>query len=93
VGNGSFGRSTVVGSREAAGTPCTEQTPVIWRSGEVESERGHTVEASTGFIGAGAGGGTGLAWRGTVRAGPSAGACFGDARARRTRGHFFLPVF
>jgi hypothetical protein len=35
---------------------------VIWCSGEVESERGRTVEASAGFIGAGAGGGTGLAW-------------------------------
>jgi hypothetical protein len=30
----------VVGSRVAAGTPCAEQTPVIWRSGEVEGERG-----------------------------------------------------
>jgi hypothetical protein len=47
------------------------------RSGEVESERGRTVEASVGFIGTGAGVGTGLAWRGTVRAGPSAGACSG----------------
>jgi hypothetical protein len=64
---------------------------VNWRSGEVESERGSTVEASVGFIGAGAG--TGLAWRGVVRAGPSAGACSGDARARRTRGRFLLPVF
>jgi hypothetical protein len=91
AGNGSVGRSMVVGSRAAAGTPCREQTPVIWRSGEVESERGHTVEASASFIGAGAG--TSLAWRGAVRAGPSAGACSGDARARQTRGHFFLPVF
>jgi hypothetical protein len=83
----------VVGSRVAASTPCAEQSPVNWRSGEVESEQGHTVEASVGFIGAGAGGGIGLAWRGAVRARPSAGACFGDARARRTRGHFLLPVF
>jgi hypothetical protein len=66
---------------------------VNWRSGEVESEQGHTVEASVGFIGAGAGEGIGLAWRGTVRARPSTGACSGDARARRTRGHFLLPVF
>jgi hypothetical protein len=80
VGNGSVGQSTVVGSRAAAGTPCTEETPMIWCSDEVESERGHTVEASAGFIGAGANGGTGLAWCGTVRAGPSAGACSGDAR-------------
>jgi hypothetical protein len=64
---------------------------VIWRSGEVESEQGRTVEASAGFIGAGAGRGTGLAWLGMARAGPSAGACSVDARARRTRGHFFLP--
>jgi hypothetical protein len=77
----------------AAGTPCAEQTPVIWRSGEVESERGRTVEASTGFIGAGAGGGTGLAWHDMVRTGSSAGACSGDARARRTRGGLFLPLF
>jgi hypothetical protein len=83
----------VVGSRAAAGTPCAEQTPVNWRSGKVESERGSTVEASDGFIGTGMGGGTGLAWRGAVRAGPSVGACSGDARARRTRGHFLLPVF
>jgi hypothetical protein len=47
------------------------------RSGEVESERGRTVEASVSFIGASAGEGTGLAWRGAVRAGPSAGACSG----------------
>jgi hypothetical protein len=62
----------VVGSRAAAGTSCTEQSPVNLRSGEVESERGRTVEASVGFIGAGAG--TGSAWRGAVCAGPSAGA-------------------
>jgi hypothetical protein len=83
----------VVGSWVAAGTPCAEQSPVILRSGEIESERGHTVEASVGFIGAGTGGGTGLAWRGTVRTGPSAGACSGDARARRTRGRLFLLLF
>jgi hypothetical protein len=41
---------------------------VIWRSGEVESERGRTVEALAGFIGASAGSGTGLAWRGAERA-------------------------
>jgi hypothetical protein len=45
--------------------------------GEVESERGHTVEASVGFIGVGAGMGTGLALLGAVRAGSSAGACSG----------------
>jgi hypothetical protein len=67
----------MVGSRVAAGTPRVERSPVILRSGEVESERGHTVEASVGFIGAGAGVGTGLAWHGTARAGPSTGACTG----------------
>jgi hypothetical protein len=65
----------VVRSWAAACTPCAEQSPVNLRSGEVESERGRTVEASVRFIGAGAGVGTGLAWRGAVRVGPSAGAC------------------
>jgi hypothetical protein len=85
----------VVGSRAAAGTPCAERSPVNLRSGEVESERGRTVEASVGFIGAGvgAGMGTGLAWRGVVRAGSSVGACSGVARARRTRGCVILPKF
>jgi hypothetical protein len=41
---------------------------MILCSGEVESERGHTVEASVGFIGAGAGVSTGLAWRGAAHA-------------------------
>jgi hypothetical protein len=83
----------VVGSRAAAGTPCAERSSVNLRSGEVESERGRTVEASVGFIGAGAGMGTGLAWRGAVHAGSSAGACSGVARARRTRGCVILPKF
>jgi hypothetical protein len=82
-----------VSSRVAAGTPCAEQTPVIWRSGEVESERGRTVEALAGFIGAGAGSGTGLTWHGAGRAGSGAGACSGEVRARRTRGGLFLPLF
>jgi hypothetical protein len=77
----------------AAGTPCAGQSPVILRSGEVESERGRRVEASVGFLGAGVGGGTGSAWRDAVRAGSSAGACFGDARARRTRGCVILTQF
>jgi hypothetical protein len=83
----------VVGSRAAAGTPYAEQSPVILRSDEVESERGRTVEASVNFIGAGAGVGTGLAWRGVVRVGSSVGACSGVARARRTRGYVILPKF
>jgi hypothetical protein len=80
-----------VGSRVAAGTPCAEQTPVIWRSGEVESERGCMVEALAGFIGAG--NGTGLAWCGARHAGSGAGAYSGEVRARRTRGGLFLPLF
>jgi hypothetical protein len=63
------------------------------RSGEVESERGRTVEASVGFIGAGAGVGTGLAWRGTVHAGSSVRACSGVARACGTRGCVILSMF
>ena len=46
---------------------------MILRSGEVESERGRTVEALAGFIGVGAGSGTGLAWRGAGHAGSGAG--------------------
>jgi hypothetical protein len=44
-------------------------TPVIWCSGEVERVRGSTVEASGGFIGAGAGNGAGSAWRDAGHAG------------------------
>jgi hypothetical protein len=62
----------VVGSRATAVTPCAERSPVILRSGEVESERGRTVEASVCFIGAGTGVGVGaglfLAWRGACGA-------------------------
>jgi hypothetical protein len=52
----------VVGARAATSTLCARQTPVILRSGEVESERGCMVEDLAGFIGAGAGNGTGSAW-------------------------------
>jgi hypothetical protein len=83
----------VVGPRATAGTPCVERSPVNLRSGEVESERGRMVEASVGFIGASTGVGMGLAWRGTTRAGPSAEAYSGVARARRTRGCVILPKF
>jgi hypothetical protein len=51
----------VEGDRAAAGTP---SAGVISCSGEVESARGSTVEASVGFIGAGAGRRTDVAWRG-----------------------------
>ena len=54
---------------------------------------GHTVEAGVGFIATGMDVGTGLMRRGVVRAGPSAGACSGVARARRTRGRVNLPEF
>jgi hypothetical protein len=69
----------VEGDRAAAGTPSTGQMPVISCSGEVESARGSTVEASVGFIGTGAcrRHGRGLARRG----------------ARRTRGGVLLPMF
>jgi hypothetical protein len=81
----------VVRSQAAAGTPCVERSPVILRSDEVESERGRTVEALVSFIGAARA--RGLAWCGAARAGPSAGACSGVAKARRTRGCVILPKF
>jgi hypothetical protein len=83
----------VAESQAAAGTPCVERSPVILRSGEVESKRGHTIEAGMAFIGVGAGVGTGLARRGAAHTGPSAGACSGVARACRTRGCVILPKF
>jgi hypothetical protein len=47
--------------------------PVIQCSGEVESVRGSTVEASGGFIGAGAGNGIGSAWRDAGHMGQASG--------------------
>jgi hypothetical protein len=44
----------VVRARTPTGTPCVEGTPAILRLGGAESERGSTVKASVGFIGAGA---------------------------------------
>jgi hypothetical protein len=61
----------VVGARAATGTPCAGKTSVILRSDKVESERGRTVKALAGFIGAGSG--TGLPWRGAGRVGSGAG--------------------
>jgi hypothetical protein len=90
---GRSGRSTVVGARAAAGTPCAERTPVILCLGGTESERGHMVEASVGFIGAGVGMGAGSGVARHGRAGLSAGACSSIARADRTRVRFFLPEF
>jgi hypothetical protein len=84
-GGGSGGRGHAV--REAM--------PVIWCSGEVERERGSTVEVPGGFIGAGAGAGNGadsaLARRGARGGGRRA--CSGKLRARRTRGSLFLLFF
>jgi hypothetical protein len=80
-----------VGARAAAGTLCAGQTPVISCSGEVESALGRTAEALAGFIGAGAGNGTGSAWRDEGRAGS------GDGRAMASSGRvehvevFFCP--
>jgi hypothetical protein len=93
AGKGSAGRSTVVGDRVAAGTPFAGQTPVISGSGEVESTRGSTVEASVGFIGAGVSRrhGRGSARRGAR--GVGRWACSGALRARRTRGSVLLPLF
>jgi hypothetical protein len=62
---------------------------VILRSGEVESERGHTVEALAGFIGAGAG--TGSACHGAVRARPSVGSCSGAPEHVKHVGICFCP--
>jgi hypothetical protein len=72
----------VVGSRAAAGTPCAERSPVNLRSGEVESERGRTVEASVGFIGACVGVGTGLAWRDEVHMGQAPGRALAPERVK-----------
>ena len=60
------GQSRVVGAREAASTPCVERDSVNLRLGGAESERGCTVKALVGFIGAGVGVGTrsGVARRG-----------------------------
>jgi hypothetical protein len=93
AGRGSAGRSTVAGDRVAAGTPCAGQTPVISGSGEVESTRGSTVEASVGFIGAGTSRrhGHGLARRGVREV--RCWACSGALRARRTRGSVLLHLF
>jgi hypothetical protein len=83
----------VAGDRAAAGTPFIGQALAISCSGEVESARGSTVEASAGFIGAGAGRrhGRGLARRGAR--GVGRWACSGAFKARQTRGSVLLPMF
>jgi hypothetical protein len=77
----------VVEARAAMGTPFSRQTLVNSCSGRVGSARGCTVEAGVAFIAAG------LTRHGAVRMGPSAGACSGVARTRRTRGRVNLPEF
>jgi hypothetical protein len=74
AGKGSAGQSKVAGDRAAAGTPFAGQTSVISGSGEVERARRSTVDVYGGFIGAGAGNGTGSAFA-------RRGAC-GGARGR-----------
>jgi hypothetical protein len=64
VEEGWSGWSTVVGARAAAGTPCTERGPMNLLLGGAESERGYTVKALVGFIGAGVGTGSSVAWHG-----------------------------
>jgi hypothetical protein len=93
VGDGSAGQSTVAGDRAATGTPSVGHAPAISGSGEVESARESTTEASAGFIGAsaGRGHGRGLARRGAR--GVGRWACSGAFRARRTRGGVLLPMF
>jgi hypothetical protein len=83
----------VAGDQAVADTPSAEQTSVIPCSGEVESARGSTDEASLGFIDVGAGRrhGRGLARRGAR--GVGRWACSGAFRARRTRGSVLLPLF
>jgi hypothetical protein len=63
----------------------------ILRSGEVESERGRTIEALAGFIGTGTRSGTGLARRDAVCAGLSAGACSGAPERVEHVGVCFCP--
>jgi hypothetical protein len=83
----------VAGDRAAAGTPSAGKTPVISYSGEVESARGSTAEASVGFIDAGASRRheRDLSRRGAR--GVGRWACSGVFRARRTRGSVLLPLF
>jgi hypothetical protein len=83
----------VARDRAAAGTPSAGETPVISGSGEVESARESTVEASVGFIDAGAGRrhGRSLARRGVH--GVGRWACSGVFRARRTHESVLLPLF
>jgi hypothetical protein len=81
----------VAGARAATGTPRAGQTPVISCSDEVESVRGHTAEALAGFIGAGAGNGTVLAWRDAGRVGLGAGRALASSGRVEHVEVFFYP--
>jgi hypothetical protein len=61
VGKGPVGRSTMAGGSGGRGHALHRQTPVGLGSGEVERVRRGTVKVPGGFIGAGAGHGTGWA--------------------------------
>jgi hypothetical protein len=74
----------VAGDRAAAGTPSARQTPVIPCSGEVESARGSTTEASVGFIDVGAG-------RRHGRAGSGAGCALACSERVEHMEVFFYP--
>jgi hypothetical protein len=63
----------MAGDRAAAGTPSAGQALAISCSGEVESARGSTAEASAGFKARARAGDTGVAWRGAGCAGLGAG--------------------
>jgi hypothetical protein len=80
-----------VGAWAAAGTLCAGQTPVISCSGEVESARGRTAKALASFIGAGAGNGTGSAWRDAGRAGSGAGHALASSGRVEHVEVFFCP--
>jgi hypothetical protein len=82
----------VVGSRAAAGTLCTERSPVNLRSDGVESERGCTVKALVGFIGADAGTSMGSCLAQSGARGAEHRGVLWCARTRRTRGRLFLPL-
>jgi hypothetical protein len=91
VGDGSAGRSTVAGDRVATGTPCAGQTLVISGSGEVESTRGSTIEASVGFIGVGAGNDAGSALARRGARGGARRACSGGSERVEHVAHCFCP--
>jgi hypothetical protein len=81
----------VAGARATTGTPRAGQTQAISCSGEVESARGRTAEALASFIGAGAGNGTGSAWRDAGRVGSGAGRALASSGRVEHVEVFFCP--